>query len=382
MALNEARKALEEERFEDAITILEELNGKETEPETLVYLGIAYVQTEQPQKAVDVLRQAEEEVEDHCVLCLFLGRALKALGDFSEAKSCLKRAIELEPESPEAWEDLANILFEQKEYGVAVQVLLNSITHFPRNVSLRGLNAICHHRLGDYTTAEREWRAVLDERPESLMVLASLAYVLILQERYSEAKQLIEKIGKLDSSDYRFQLLQAEILFQDEKLHDAVSYYEGVLSNNPDNLQALCRLSRIHHELSDEAQSRFFLEEAEGVKNSHPQCWRGLSVLYAHLDLREKVLDSLIHGTEVDKGSAAPWIALALEYDRLGRTDDAYHAWKMSFDLRGYIKIYCKKCKDHFSLPHSNNLRFLFHREQICPVCGNDIPMPEGLSRV
>ena len=124
--LDTALNALDQGRFEEATSILEKLIEIEgDDPELLVYLGIAYVQSENPQSAVDVLERADELVEEHCIISLFLGRALKALNRLDEAEAQLRRAIRLDAGVSEAWLDLANIYYTRNEFGIACAVLWN-----------------------------------------------------------------------------------------------------------------------------------------------------------------------------------------------------------------------------------------------------------------
>jgi tetratricopeptide (TPR) repeat protein len=380
LALKAARDALEEERFEEAIEILEKFLDDDTEPEVLVYLGIAYVQTEQPEKAIEVLRRAEDEVEDHCILCLFLGRALKAHGDFAEAENCLRRSLELDPTRPEAWEDLANVLFEKREYGSAVKVLEEALKHHSENVSLRALNAISYYRLGDYTTAENEWDLVLQRRPESIMALSNLAYMRVLQNRHSEIETLVERIGDIDSSDYRYLLLKGEMLLQKGMIEDAINYCLKVVETNPGNIEALSRLVIAYHRLTQFDKRDEYLKLTLDNMNNHTQCWRALSDMYDKMDMQERKLDILIHGSEVDKGSAAPWIMLANEYQKMNKNDDSSHAWIVSFELRDYIKLYCESCESYFKMPYNHRFQFNPEKTQVCPNCVTDVSLPDGLA--
>jgi tetratricopeptide (TPR) repeat protein len=381
MALKAARDALEEERFEEAIEILEKLlDDYDTEPEVLVYLGIAYVQTEQPEKAIEVLRRAEDEVEDHCILCLFLGRALKAHGDLDDAAICLRRAVELEPSRPEAWVDLANVIYEMKDYGSTVKALEDALRHLPENVSLRALNAISYYRLGDYTTAEREWALVAQQRPESIMALANLAYMRVIQNRHSEINDIVERIGEIDSSDYRYLLLKGEMLLHKGEIEEAIKHCLKVVESHPTNIEALTRLVIAYHRLSQFEKRDKYLQLALDNMDNHTQCWRGLSDMYDKLEMQEKKLDILIHGSKVDKGSAAPWIMLAVEYKEMNRKDESENAWITSFELRDYIKLYCKSCDSHFKIPYNHRFQFNPVRTQVCPNCVAEVVMSEDIA--
>ena len=91
--LDAAKKALEENKPQDAIIALEPLVEEDEENvDALVCLGIAYVQAEDPEKAIAILEQADELVEQHYVIELFLGRALWALGKLVTAEDRIREA--------------------------------------------------------------------------------------------------------------------------------------------------------------------------------------------------------------------------------------------------------------------------------------------------
>ncbi|MBY8997770.1 MAG: tetratricopeptide repeat protein, partial [Candidatus Thorarchaeota archaeon] len=112
--INSAMQALEEGRPHDAIDALEPVIEDDDENvDALVCLGMAYVQAELPEAAVRVLEQAEELVEQHYVVELFLGRALWALGKVDYAEDKIREAHRLDSSEPEVWLDLARILYRK-----------------------------------------------------------------------------------------------------------------------------------------------------------------------------------------------------------------------------------------------------------------------------
>ena len=116
--------AIEEDRIDEAIEILEpKVKGYNPEPDSLVYLGIAYVQADRPKDAIKVLRRAQDMVEDHCVVALFLGRALRGVGKLDEAEEELRRAISLDSDEPENWSELGKLLYDKGTYKEDTQIL-------------------------------------------------------------------------------------------------------------------------------------------------------------------------------------------------------------------------------------------------------------------
>jgi tetratricopeptide (TPR) repeat protein len=269
-----------------------------------------------------------------------------------------------------------------KEYGRAVELIRNGLQYFPDNASLRGHNAICYHRLGDYTSSEKEWNLVVQLRPDSVMAVANLAYVLMLQNRDEDARPWVERLYKLDAKDYRYGLLAGELHLRENQLQKAIPFFEGVIKQDSSNIMALTRLAIIHHRSGNMEKSSEYIQIAEKNMHHHPQCWRGLSDAYRSLGDIKKLIEVLEWGTRVDIGSAAPWIVLALEYRRQGLIDESIRAWLRSFELRGYVKIHCSICDEYFSIPYHLNMRFNPNRRQTCPYCVGDVPMPDGLAVV
>jgi len=141
--LEAAKKALEENRPHDAIIALEPLVDNDDENvDALVCLGIAYVQAEEPEKAITILEQADVLVEQHYVIELFLGRALWALGKLVTAEDRIREALRLDSSQPDAWIDLCRILFQRREYREALNKVETALKIFPDEVGLLFLYAL------------------------------------------------------------------------------------------------------------------------------------------------------------------------------------------------------------------------------------------------
>jgi Flp pilus assembly protein TadD len=379
-AIRKAVEAIEEDRNSDAIEILEPIaNEDNPDPDALVYLGIAYVQDERPKDAVNVLRHAEELIEAHCVVSLFLGRALRSLGKYGEAESQLRKAVDLDPEDPEAWVELGKLLYSKGDYREAARILDEGILLFPEDLSLRGTLALALYRLGDLTQAGIEWAHMYRLNPDIMAAITNYAYILLLENRIEEATPLVESAYAKEPLDYRSLILKGLLALSEDKRAEAKSYFEKVLESDPDNAEALSRLAVVLHEDGNVTDSHAYLVLAEKQMGSNQECWRGLCFAYSRLGLHDKYVDCLIRWTEVDPGAAAPWIELAIEYDRMEKRSSALHAWKKSVELRGYIRVHCKACGSSFRTELKSAASFNPYESQHCTSCGNAVAMPAGL---
>ncbi|MHA2354786.1 MAG: tetratricopeptide repeat protein [Candidatus Thorarchaeota archaeon] len=384
--MNESTKlaldALEEGRPNDAIVILEPMvdDALDDEADILVYLGIAYVQTEQPRKAVEVLERAEDLVEEHCVLSMFLGRAYRALARFDDAEDELSRSISLDPDTPEPYADLGWVLFKKGEYAKTVKTLASACEAFPEEPDIRAIYALSLYRLGDFTAAAVQWGLMHRQEPEFMSAVSNYAFLMLTLRRSYEAVPFVGRANTLAPEDYRSLILLGELRFQSGEHEGARECFLKVLDQDKDNVEALSRLAVLYHHLLDKKASDEYLQRAESLVGQAPENWRGLCYALSAMGRDEDFVNCLIEWTRVDPTSAAPWVALAKHYDRTGKLEYSRNAWRVSFELRDYVKILCDACGSEFRLPYDGTVGFDIYSKRICHRCGKTISMPAGLA--
>jgi cytochrome c-type biogenesis protein CcmH/NrfG len=379
--INSAKQALEEGRPHDAIIALEPVVEDDDEDvDALVCLGMAYVQAEIPEKAVEVLEKAAELVEQHCVIELFLGRALWALGKIDYAEEKIREAHRLDSTEPEVWLDLARILYRKHEYREAMDILQQALELFPTEIELIGLYAFSLYRLGDYTAATEEWGKVHRLNPNLMAAVSNYAYLLLIQNRSFEAAPFVGHANIVDPDDYRAQILLGELRFQSGEHDGAKECFRRVVDEDPANVEALSRLAVLAHMARDNETCILYLERAEAELGRDPESWRALCSIYPLLGMTEKYIECLVRWTKADSGAAAPWVALAFEYDRQGKLEHARNAWRVVFELRGYVKIRCSECETEFRVSYDEINGFDIYQSTVCQSCGGKINMPAGLA--
>jgi tetratricopeptide (TPR) repeat protein len=379
--VNSAMQALEEGRPHDAINALEPVVEADDENvDALVCLGMAYVQAEMPEAAVKVLEQAEELVEQHYVVELFLGRALWALGKADYAEDKIREAHRLDSSEPEVWLDLARILYRKHEYKEAMGHLQQALELFPVELGLIGLYALTLYRLGDFTAATEEWGKVHRLNPDLMTAVSNYAYLLLIQDRIFEAAPFVGRANIVDSEDYRAQVLLGELRYRSGEHDGAKECFQRVVDDDPVNIEALSRLAVLANLAQDADTCHKYLERAEAELGRDPESWRGLCGIYPLLGMSEKYIECLVRWTQADPGAAAPWVALAFEYDKQGKLEYARNAWRVVFELRGYVKIRCGVCGTEARPPYNETVGFDVYQTIVCQECGAKINMPVGLA--
>jgi tetratricopeptide (TPR) repeat protein len=91
---------------------------------------------------------------------------------------------------------------------------------------------------GQWSSAEAEFRLVLDKAPNDIEILGGLADVLLWQEKLAEALDTIDRARTLAPTDPEVLLRRARILRALRKTSEARSQYRELLASHPENQPA------------------------------------------------------------------------------------------------------------------------------------------------
>ena len=107
----------------EAIPHLEYAAGKSATAANRYALAMAYLKTKQPDKAIAQLQQAVSVEPGDFSLRMALGRALRDTRNFPAAGEQFLRAVQLQAESKEAWNELAGVLIMAENFPGALAAL-------------------------------------------------------------------------------------------------------------------------------------------------------------------------------------------------------------------------------------------------------------------
>jgi tetratricopeptide (TPR) repeat protein len=114
---------LHQKRYAEAATELEAAARLAPSPQDDWNLARAYAGAKQPAQAVPLLRKVVAANPGDYDARLLLGETLTALREFASARPELEAAARLRPEVPDAWVDLADVLYLQGDLPGTVQML-------------------------------------------------------------------------------------------------------------------------------------------------------------------------------------------------------------------------------------------------------------------
>src|ERR1700687_364177 len=161
------------------------------DPRARLVLGAAHRLNGQLQAALEVLVPLAQEQPRSAAVHLELGIALGEDGRAGEATTALRHALQLQPDSPDAWRLLADQLEASGDAGGADQARARYIRAATRDPQLmEAAAALVANALPD---AEARLRRHLRLFPNDVAALRMLAEVAARLRRYADAQQLLEQ---------------------------------------------------------------------------------------------------------------------------------------------------------------------------------------------
>jgi tetratricopeptide (TPR) repeat protein len=183
---------------------------------------------------------------DHLGALSASGRSLLVLGRHPEAVERLQRAIHLSEQDARLWTDLGTALLGNRQ-------IVQALEAYRRSVSLAPNYVIGHRNLGYAllaaglrTEAIASYETALRLAPGDADAMLSLALILQEEGQTEAALNHLKDLLDRDPHHPRARLLHARALARSGRHAEALAGFDAILTDVPDDLDALCGRSEVH----------------------------------------------------------------------------------------------------------------------------------------
>ena len=265
IALAHATRLLEaqpERAAEQASEILKVVPGH---PHARLLLGAAQRLNGDSTAAVATLTDLAREQPNSAATFVELGVSLGQAGRAADAVAALRRAVQLKPDRPDAWRQLADHLDLVGDATSADQArarFIKAANQDPRLMA--AANALVANELPQ---AEALLRSHLTEHPTDVAALRMLAEVGARLRRYADAEILLERCLELAPSFHAARHNYAMVLYRQAKAEAALPEIERLLRLEPRNPSYRNLKAAILANLGDYSES---IEVYEDVLREYP----------------------------------------------------------------------------------------------------------------
>ena len=300
-------------------------------PEAQLNLGVLLLER-QPAAAVAVLRRAVELLPSESRPRYLLGLAQERSGDFSGAAESFAGATRLDPKDLASLTRLGQVLLRlgksadaEGKFRAALELQPNS----PE--ALQGLaQSLDQQKKPQAVDAYRNYLAA---EPDDKAARLRLVHLLVEQQKYDEAVAENAKDNAGQPATVDDLKLRADIEINQKKLDEAITTLRRALALAPNDAQLHGGLGRIYLEKRQFADAEKELKAALELDRNNLAYWKDLSSTYYLAGNYQAALAALDVLGKAEAGGAGTWFIRALCYDKLNQVQPALDAYRKFLEL-------------------------------------------------
>ena len=300
-------------------------------PEAQLNLGVLLLER-QPAAAVAALRRAVELLPSESRPRYLLGLAQERSGDFSGAAESFAGATRLDPKDLASLTRLGQVLLRlgksadaEGKFRAALELQPNS----PE--ALQGLaQSLDQQKKPQAVDAYRNYLAA---EPDDKAARSRLVRLLVEQQKYDEAVAENAKDNAGQPATVDDLKLRADIEINQKKLDEAITTLRRALALAPNDAQLHGGLGRIYLEKRQFADAEKELKAALELDRNNLAYWKDLSSTYYLAGNCQAALAALDVIGKAQAGGAGTWFIRALCYDKLSQVQPALDAYRKFLEL-------------------------------------------------
>uniref|UniRef100_A0A665UEK1 Tetratricopeptide repeat domain 21B n=1 Tax=Echeneis naucrates TaxID=173247 RepID=A0A665UEK1_ECHNA len=228
-----------------------EMVEKLPSPHTYLLLGDAYMNIQEPEKAIEVYECALKKNPKDGALASKIGKALVKTHNYGKAINYYEAALKTEQQNFLRY-DLAELLLKMKQYELYVTILTYTNTH------QRG-----------YERAVKFYKEALVYCETDRKVMLELASLYLTLDESDACQEQCSIILKNDQFNEDATLMMANIMLKKQDYEKAIFHFQQLLERKPDNYQTLSHLIDLLRRAGKLEEIPRFLDMAEKHSPRH-----------------------------------------------------------------------------------------------------------------
>lgn len=284
--------------------------------DALNLLGVASLQCDMPDRAVQLLRKAVSLDASNPGCLNNLGQALVATGEIDDAIECYRTALEIEPNDPRCLNNIGLALHQKGQYDEALATASRARSIDPNNPEIHHNIGVIFQEIGRLNEAVDAYRRAIQLKPGSTSTYASLASALtecgepemaiqccleavdidpLCVEVHDVYRKLVWDIGELDRMDHSY--LRAcerlpnssevfanfgEALITSKNRQQGTAALERAVALDPENATALSQLGRAFTQAGKYDEALGMHLQAILIDETNASFYEELGDTYAH----------------------------------------------------------------------------------------------------
>ena len=227
-------------KFADASSYCAQVLSEEPyNVQALIISGVIEAKVGDPMKAARILDEVQGIEPDSFHAVFWQSHAYKKLGKLAEALHAAKRAIELNPNDPQAMTQLGVCQMDARLLPEAEANFRNAAAMAPNIIPLQLNLSQCLHLQGKRREASGVLRQTLLSSPQNANSLMQLAQHLLTQNNAPGAAEVAKRVLEIAPTHAMAKILLARILLEDNRGAEAALILQSIVEKGTDDAQVL-----------------------------------------------------------------------------------------------------------------------------------------------
>jgi tetratricopeptide (TPR) repeat protein len=191
-----------------------------------------------------------------------LAQVYQAREDWATAKKYLEQWLKLVPKNAQALQQLASVLFKQKDADGALAKLKEAKAADAKALTPEAILALYYQQSGDKDNAKKWMTSALAKATDDLNTQLVAAQLSLENGQLEEAQNRAAAALRIDMTSLDAQIIRGLVALFQKDYRAAERYFEGAHLKSPGNFAAKNNLALALAEQKDEAKKRRALEFA------------------------------------------------------------------------------------------------------------------------
>jgi len=282
-------------------------------------LGLAYIQSQQPAKALRELTVAISIRPDDPLGHTAMGVALNDLNRHDEAIEEFKLVLKADAKSVAALDGIAKALIAQHRYSAAIAYLKDAAD----DPGLQADLAVAYSKQGDDAMAVQILLELAKENPSSAQHHNDLATAYIQLSQYRQAVDEFHEALRLDPDDQTIRLSYVKALVILGEYEIVLPEIQTYRHHKPHEFEGMYLMGNVYRGLGKYAEAETVLRQAVSVNPNHYDARYNLGFVLAKLGKPQEALVQLEKAVDLNPASSEARFQLAGVLRALGQEERA-----------------------------------------------------------
>ncbi len=220
-------------------------------PEVIVNIGLIHSAKKDYEKAIECYSEALKTNKSSAKLYYNIGIAYSKFNQIDKAIQAFESAIEYRPKYAQAWYHIGLLHARKQNATQSIYAYQQAVRIKPDYRSAQLNLAVSLTRIGELKKAENIYRTVLESHPRYASAWINLGLVLIDQQLFSEAEEVLVQAAQLETGNDRVMGLLAKAMASQGNYAVAAEKYRVALDINPASKKYRLEYVRILEQLQD-----------------------------------------------------------------------------------------------------------------------------------